>query len=301
MKHKIQIPLLFCLLFSVCLAIVPLGAEAAKLYLEPEKGEYYQEDTFIVEVRLNTEGEYVNTIKGDLSFPQDILEVKDLSKGNSVLTLWAEEPSFSNQKGEISFIGGVPAGYQGWDGLLGRIIFEAKKEGEVEIKFQENCQVLLNDGFGTPAKLETKGAILTILPEKLEIPKNEWLGELKKDKIPPEAFEIEILQDPSIFEGKYFIAFSTTDKQTGIDHYEVKEGRKEWKIAQSPYLLENQSLGEEIKVKAIDKAGNKRIQMIKPGKIEVEKKISWKNILPWLILIIIGIAIIWWLIKRFRK
>ena len=275
--------------------LLPAVSLAAVLYLEPAQGEYYQGDIFIVEIRLNTEGEYINTVKGDLSFEQDILEVKDLSKGNSVLTLWVKTPAFSNQAGTISFIGGVPAGYQGWDGLLGRIIFEAKKEGEVEIKFQEDCQVLLNDGFGTPAQLTTKGAILTILPEKLEIPRDEWLGELEKDTIPPEAFDIAIQQDPAIFEGKYFIIFSTTDKQTGIDHFEVKEGEKDWQRGQSPYLLEDQSLEGIIKVKAVDKAGNERTVLVGPLRFPEKKFPYWI-----IILVLMGGAIIWWIVRKLK-
>ena len=275
--------------------LFPAVSLAAILYLEPVQGEYYQEDTFIVEIRLNTEGEYINTVKTDLKFSEDILEVKDLSKGNSVLTLWVKTPAFSNQAGTISFIGGVPAGYQGWDGLLGRIIFEAKKEGKVEINFQEDYQVFLNDGFGTPAELTTKGVILTILPEKLEIPRDEWLRQLEKDTISPEAFDIEIIQDPSIFERKYFIIFSTTDKQTGLDYYEIKEGEKDWQRGESPYLLEDQSLESIIKVKAIDKAGNERTVLIGPLRFPEKRFPYWI-----IILILMGGAIIWRIIRKLK-
>lgn len=284
--------------------LLPTIVLAAKLYLEPAQGEYYQGDTFIVEIRLDTEKENINAAEVNLTFSQDILEVKDLSSGNSILTFWVKEPTFSNQKGKVSFIGGIPGSYLGKDGVLGKIIFKVKEGGEereAEIKFLDNSKVLLSDKKGTEAILTTQEAIFKILPEIPEVIKKEWQEELEKDKIPPEPFKIEISQNSSIFEGKYFIVFSTTDKQTGIDHYEVKEGERKWKKAQSPYLLENQSLGEKIKVKVIDKAGNERIQMIKPGRIEIEKKISWKNIFPWIILIIIGIGIFWRLIKRFRK
>ena len=102
--------------------------QAAVLYLEPSQDEFHQGDTFIAEIRLNTEGEYINTVKADLKFSQDILEVKDLSEGNSILTLWVKTPAFLNQNGTVSFIGGVPGGYLGWDGLLGRIIFKIKNQ-----------------------------------------------------------------------------------------------------------------------------------------------------------------------------
>jgi hypothetical protein len=172
-----------------------------------------------------------------------------------------------------------------------------------KFNFLGGTKVLLNDGFGTPAKLTLKGAVFTILPEKLEVPKEEWQEELAKDDIPPEPFEIKVSQDPNIFGGKYFIVFSTTDKQTGIDHYEVAEQRRtlrqttlNWKRAESPYLLEDQSLKSIIKVKAVDKAGNERIAEYIPP-----YKITWKDILPLIILIIVGIGIIIWLIAKLRR
>ncbi len=286
-------------LLIIGFVLFPAVTLGARLYLEPPEGEYHLEDVFIVEIKLNTEGEYINTTKIDLTFSQEILEIKDFSKGNSILTLWIEEPTFSNQDGTISFIGGIPGGYLGEDGPLGKIIFCAKEEGEVKIQFQEDSQILLNDGFGTKAELEKQGAAFNILSEKLEAPRDEWLGELKKDNIPPEFFEIEISQDPSIFEDKYFIIFSTTDKQTGINYYEVKEGERDWKKAESPYLLEDQALQGIIKVKAVDKAGNERIAEYIPPGYKPPKKL-----LPYLIiiLILIGAGIISLIIiRRIKK
>ncbi|OGZ19096.1 MAG: hypothetical protein A2Z68_02395 [Candidatus Nealsonbacteria bacterium RBG_13_38_11] len=98
--------------------------------------------------------------------------------------------------------------------------------------------------------------------------KEEWEKELLEDKIPPEPFEIEIQKTPEIFEGKYFIVFFTTDKQTGIDYYQIKEGTGEWQIAESPYLLKGQSLKSIIQIKAVDKAGNERmVEYIPSSKI----------------------------------
>lgn len=272
--------------------LFPAATLAAKLYLEPSEGKYHQGDVFIEEIRLNTQGEYINTVEINLSFPKEILEVKDLSKGNSILSLWIKEPSFSNQEGKISFIGGIPAGYQGWDGLLAKIIFKVSETTSIStseiarLKFLDTSQVLLNDGFGTPADLEMEQGILTILPKESEISEDEWQTELEKDTIPPEPFEAEIHQDISIFEGKYFLIFSTTDKQTGINYYEIKEGEKDWKKEKSPYLLEDQTLCSIIKVKAVDKAGNQRIAEVRP-----------KKLFPYWLIILVGIGVICWIIK----
>ena len=133
--------------------------------------------------------------------------------------------------------------------------------------------------------------------ENVEGPQNEWLKELTKDTIPPETFPIEIHQTPIIFDGKYFITFSTTDKQTGVDHYEVKEGKKDWKIVQSPYILANQKLTDETQVKAVDKAGNERIMTAAIGK----SFFLWRDNYLLLLFLLggaIGIYVIWRILWR---
>ena len=292
---------IFLGLIFIC--TIPTLTEAAVLYLEPAEGEYHQSDTFIAEVRINPEGECINTIQADLTFLKDILEVEDLSAGNSIISVWIKNPEYSNETGFISFAGGIPGGYCGGlpgspekSNLLGKIIFKVKEvrwQQQGEIKFLETSQVLLNDGLGTPAKLTTKGAIFTILPGVPRVSKKEWQEELERDKIPPEPFKIKISQDPLTFEGKYFITFFTTDKQTGVDYYEVKEGKKDWQKAVSPYVLEDQSLKDIIKVRAVDKAGNKRIVEYLPP--TAEKSFPW-----WIIIILVGIGLIWWISRKLK-
>ena len=170
------------------------------------------------------------------------------------------------------------------------MIFQVLSGGVAEVLFQDDSQVLLNDGLGTLAKLKTQGAVFTILAEEMEFPKDEWQEELKKDIIPPELFEIEIHQDPNIFENKYFIIFSTTDKQTGLGHFEVKEGERDWQQEESPYLLADQSLQCTIKVKAVDKAGNERIAEYIP---EVSKKAFFWWIVVVVLISVIAIILIW--------
>ncbi len=284
------------LVFSFC--------EAAVLYLEPAQGEYQPGDTFIVEARIDTQGECINAAAINLSFSRDILEAIDFSKGNSILSLWLKPLEINQAEGLVSFSGGIPGGYcgrlpgdPGQSNLLGRIIFKVReKNGElffVKLEFGEDSRVLLNDGFGTPCELTFKGATFNILAGELEEVKDQWQEELEKDKIPPEVFDIEIQQDQSIFEGKYFIIFQTQDKQTGLDYYEVKEGDKNWQKTKSPYLLVDQELKSIIKVRAVDKVGNERIAEYIP---EVSKRSS----LFWLVLLIfVGFGIIWRIVKKF--
>lgn len=266
-------------------------ALASKLYLEPKEGEYRQGDIFITEIRLNTEGKQINTIEATIIFPTDILEVKDFSQGSSILSLWIKKPVFSNKSGAISFSGGIPHGYQG-DGLLGKIVFEVKGKivkNEAEILFVSKPRILLNDGFGTEDDVTAKGSTISISTEIAGTQKNEWLQRVSDDKAPPEPFEIKIGKNQSIFDGKYFIVFNAVDNQTGVDFYEVKEGEKGWEKTNSPHVLENQTLGREIQVRAIDKSGNVRTMIISPDEISgVNGNTFWKKVLIWIILILIA-------------
>jgi hypothetical protein len=286
-RNSLFITFLFLLFF-------PLSSWAAILYLEPSSSGYYQGDTFLVEARIDTQGECINTVKVELSFANNVLEVKDFSQGNSLLSLWVKKPEFSNETGLVSFSGGVPGGYcgelagdPGISNLLGKIIFQVRQTSLVSkpiftrIEFSENSYVLLHDGLGTKASLITKGSVFNLLSGIPEFPKQEWQELLKGDATIPESFLIILEQNHIVFEGKYFITFSTTDKQTGIAHYEVQEGGQEWRRADSPYLLEDQSLSDIIKVKAVDKAGNEYIAEYVPA---IEKS---NPLLYWIIILII--------------
>jgi len=81
----------------------------------------------------------------------------------------------------------------------------------------------------------------------------------------------EIAQNSAITNGKWFLVFATQDKGSGIDHYKVKETRQrfldifsKWISGESPHVLQDQELRSYIFVKAVDKAGNTRIEKITP-------------------------------------
>ena len=283
-------------LLTITLLFSPLLSQAAILYLEPAKGQYYQGDTFLVEVRIEVEEECINAAAVSLIFPNDILEAIDFSKSNSILLIWLKEPEIFQEQGIISFSGGMPGGFcgilpgdPGKTNLFGRIIFRVKEVPKeqffAEVKFSDNSQIFLNDGFGTAAELKTEKAVFDILSGIPETGRKEWEEELKKDRISPEPFEFEIIRDPLIFDNKYFIVFQAQDKQSGIDYYEVKEGKRDWQRGESPYLLEDQELSGIIMVKAVDKAGNERIVEYLPEKKPLSRLIIGFSII---IAIVIG-------------
>lgn len=262
----------------ICVALlIPSIAEAAALTPLASQSQYRVGDIFIVDLRLDSQGEYINAVEASLSFDPLILNLEEVSRGDSILTLWVEEPGWSNQSGELKFTGGTPNGFEGKNGLLARVVFRAVSPGESEIKFLNSTQALLNDGLGSVAKLTAKRLSLNIKGEAGSAEKiNEWQGELTEDNISPESFKIYLRQEAGYYDNKYFIVFSTTDKQSGVDRYEIKEGKADWRAGQSPFVLRDQSLRGEIRVKAVDKAGNERIEIIYPQAGPIAAKLNNK-------------------------
>jgi hypothetical protein len=277
-----KLKILFLLSIFYFLLSVNL-VEAAELNLTSSIQEFGVGQQFQVDLILNTQNEEINAVEGRIIFSSETLELKEMRDGNSIVNFWVERPKakFNN---EIDFSGIVPGGYTGEKGLIFSIIFQSKAEGEGIVEIQ-NAKALLNDGEGTTAKT-TISNFQFLISEKVSIPQIS-IPEIK-DTDPPEDFKPEIAQSPEMFDGKYFLVFATQDKGSGIDHYEVCEGsKKKCVIAESPYLLQNQKLDQQIFVKAVDKSGNERVVMLPP-----QKPLPWyKNYAILAILIIIGLFV----------
>jgi len=265
---------LFILL--MCFFCLPQMTKAAVFYFEGA-GQYHQGDIFIVQLRMDPEGECINAVEAHLSFPPELLAVQGLGIGQSLISFWPQEPQFSNEEGMVSFTGGIPGGYcgelagnPGRTNLLLNLALHVKESPTLEglsggrLLFLPSSRALLNDGLGTIAHLDLQDFPFSVLPVFSGERKDEWQDLLKSDTTPPEPFEVVIKQDKTLFNGKFFLIFSTTDRQSGLDFYQVKEGASPWRGAASPYVLEEQDVRGIIKVRAVDKAGNERIATAVP-------------------------------------
>ena len=131
------------LVFSFC------WAQNASLYLSPSAGSYTVGNTFLVQLKVNSGGVAINAADGTLIFDPDKLEVKSISKTDSIFTLWVQEPIFSNSVGTINFAGGKPSpGFTGAAGTIINITFKAKTAGTTNLTFAAGS-VLADDGKGT--------------------------------------------------------------------------------------------------------------------------------------------------------
>lgn len=231
---------------------------AAEIGFAAPKVEFALEEEFAVSVFLNTNGEPINALEGEIVYPANLLELKEVRDGNSVINLWIEKPH-SVAGNTIVFSGITPGGYNGDHGLLLTAIFRTKTSGSGAVVLSKTA-ALVADGAGTPAPMSTGSFNFSV--SSVLFDQSQQLP-AAPDMVAPEKFIPSISHSPDIFNGQYFIAFATQDKGTGIDHYEVCEGDKNTCVtAGSPYLLLNQELNKTVFVKAFDKSGNEQVATV---------------------------------------
>ena len=143
----------------------------------------------------------------------------------------------------------------GEGGKLFSLIFEIERAGAAVVGIRD-VVALRNDSQGSKSNIRSLFES-TFVVESMN---TESTLSVSKDSIPPEPFQPVITRDNDVFEGKWFVVFATTDKDSGLSHFEVKEGWGSFVVAESPYLIKNQRAKNRIQVKAIDNAGNERIE-----------------------------------------
>jgi len=281
-------------IFSLVCFSMPAQLEAASLYLDPPFTDLYRGDAVKLAVRLDTDeitGECVNTVDAVISYSEGV-EPVDIATGGSIFSIWVEPPTINKENRTITFAGGIPNGYCGrvsgdprLTNTLAEIIFRspgfsiggASEATSATVSFTEQSTAYLNDGLGTKANLRTFPATFNLFKNVGTDLKNPWQQDVSNDVTPPQEFSISLQKDEKAFNQKYYIVFNTTDKETGIDQYQIMEeplsqfgsfqwGRADapWMVARSPYILKDQSLNSIIRVKAIDKAGNEYITNLIP-------------------------------------
>lgn len=320
MKCPVGIALVFCLL-------VGSSVEAASLYIDPGINTISRGDALQLSVRLDTDesiGECVNAVEGVLTFTGPIVPV-DVSTGDSIFSIWVEPPTLSADRTQITFAGGIPNGYCGrvdGDPRLTNNVFNVivradsmpaldGLEASASVSFTSQTVAYLNDGLGTVAELEVFPSNITVLPQVGEFIADPWSEAIAEDTIAPQAFSIQLSKDSLAYTGRYIVSFNTTDKQTGIDRYEVMEepfgqfdafswGRADapWIETRSPHVLQDQTLNSIIRVRAVDKAGNVYVATYVPD--ESLRTLSFEDFLTYLLLgmLVLMLALGSWVFGR---
>ena len=152
---------IFLALVFLC---TPIATYAATLSVSPTTGTYAVGSTITARVVVGSGGVSVNAVSGALTFPADKLTLTSVSKSGSVVTLWVQEPTYSNASGTASFEGVMLNGYTGNAGTVLTFTFRAKAQGSARVALASSSAVLLNDGQGTNATNGVGSATYTITP-----------------------------------------------------------------------------------------------------------------------------------------
>lgn len=244
------------------------NVQAAELRFDVGNDKKLLNKSFNVDFFVDSQEQDINAFEAEISFSQDTLKFKGVRTGGSIINLWVQEPQQNDNK--IKFSGIVPGGFYGKSGFLLSFIFETKKVGNAYINI-DNFTSLANDGLGT--KLDT-----SFSNANFQISTDAEVETVKvgiDDHEKPEIFQPVITKIPEIYGDKYVLLFLTEDKNSGMAYYELKEGLGLYKRVTSPYILNRQELDVDIYIRAVDKAGNIRLEIIDaPNKSPWYKKIN---------------------------
>ncbi len=252
-----------------------------------------------INISLNTQDEVVNVVSGDVVYPKDLLAFEGFEDGGSLVSVWIDR--FVEKDGRIHYAGMIPGGYQGSEGYVASLIFEAKKPGEAQILI-DNVKAFRHDGLGTEIPLPSSSVLIAI---SHDAPEPEGvIGVI--DSTAPEPFSIFLSREGETFEGKWFIVFLAQDKGVGIDHYEVAERREvwgvntstdglEWERVESPYVLKDQLRLSRIFVKAIDRAGNETVVELAP------QPMPFSIIITVIVVVVFAVFFLWYSVRERRR
>lgn len=280
--------------YGLCISLctVPMLANAAYFFAEGGKHTLVKGEEFGIVVSIDTDKERINAVEGQLVYPQDLIELVDVRDGNSVINFWLNRPK-KTAPGIVAFSGTTPGGFVDSKAFIFTAIFRAKKDGQNQIQL-DSLQVLKNDGEGTAVPVQAQPFVISISDEYKS---SESVVGALIDHDSPEDFQPVIIQEPDMFDGQHVLVFSAEDKISGIDRYEIREGKIGLTTeATSPYVLKDQSLRSDIFITAIDKSGNKRVVLVQ-AKNRVE---GYENNKLFGILVLVCIALLWFAIKKFK-
>ena len=165
MEKKYKIIDLYVKIFLYLIAVfVPFvfytPVFAATLHVSPLSESCSVEETCSVDILISSTDEAMNAVSGVLTFPQNMLHVESLSKEDSIISFWIQEPSFSTNS--VTFEGIITnPGFTGSSGNIIKIIFNAVSAGTAELSFSSGS-VLANDGKGTSILENLQGGSLNI-------------------------------------------------------------------------------------------------------------------------------------------
>lgn len=149
------------------------AVHAADLAFTPQVGTITN-DSFTVDIVITNNTQPANAVSGSISFPTALLSVASISKAGSIISLWAEEPSYSNTVGTIRFEGVIlNPGLTSASGKVLSVRFAKKPQasGVAKLTFSDGA-ILANDGQATNT-IRTLGLASFTLAASAPVPPKE--------------------------------------------------------------------------------------------------------------------------------
>lgn len=151
------------LVFATAAWIFPRAASAASFNVVLDKNSGAIGDEFTADIRINSEGVGINAAQATLQFPTDTLQAVSIDKTSSVFNFWLEDPTFSNQTGKVTFVGGSTSGFSGASLKVISITFKVKGSGQANFAFSDGA-ITASDGSGTNVLAAMNGAQFNAVP-----------------------------------------------------------------------------------------------------------------------------------------
>ncbi len=146
-------------------SIKPANIQTVEISPAQKTGSFIEGALFEVPIYINTKGQNINTIKLSLSFDPKKISIVDASGGTSIISLWIESPTFNNKNGTEKMTGVITNGITTDYGVIATVTFRALAPGDATLTIKDDSLVLLNDGFGSEAKIQAVRGQYTILPK----------------------------------------------------------------------------------------------------------------------------------------
>lgn len=145
---------------GVLLAYAPHLSHAATFAIALDKDTFALGSEFTANIKMDTENVGVNASQGTISFSPDVLSVSSIDRTSSVFNFWLQEPTFANDTGKITFLGGSTNGFTGSSLEVFKITFKVKGVGKSDITFTDGA-ITASDGSGTNVMRATQGVNIT--------------------------------------------------------------------------------------------------------------------------------------------
>ena len=164
-REKLKNKYLLYIILTVLLAgsywfLAVSQVRAARLYFQPSRESLNIGKSSLVELRLDTEDEYINAGEITITYPQSLLLAANFFDASSIFDIFITRPTITTE-GEIFLSGGTSAPFNG-DGLILKIAFLAEAEGQATVGISAESKILVADGQGSIANLKSEPVVFVI-------------------------------------------------------------------------------------------------------------------------------------------